>query len=565
MEVPAKRTRLAPRDLKLLDLDDDALIMIIDKLDQESKLQMMATCKRFDRLIGSTHQFYKNFKFSHDERESKTKETRYLEMVRRKFGIVEICSGVFHFDKELKPEILEFLKTIGAHILKMKLCYFKLNKSDFLESLRVMSKIEELEFNEVSFIGTGVPDGSNVDFKSEHLTKLKICEFIDFQMFSAFVPSSLKILKLKSYKYIVWDSDLLGKQTRLEELSLERFTIKDFKFDPENCRIEKLEIQGLRFLDKSAFEKFSDFVKIQESVKELELHLGGEELKTGDHTGILTHLLSLKTLRKVTIGCEYSNEIFTVLSKIQVSNPAVDTLTIKNVPAGADLQPISKFFPNATHLKITWEKTFGIYHHDRDFFQTLFVYLQPINSMRQIRKFEIDYMKDTMFSQLDLKQLQEFHVTDWPQDWWRLWTSRFDEARMVDWLTFIQNNPQLEVLDLPNWDSSIEHLQIVLENLSLLKRLNFKIMGYCFVVIGGRPDGTQHLLDLTERTAQLIGENYDRFEDLQLKFIKGCGWRVTECLQKYPGVKIETSGGTMYIKKMRSVVDSTGPVQIREL
>jgi hypothetical protein len=56
MEVPAKkRARLAPRELKLVDLDDDALIMIVDKLDNKSKLQMMATCKRFEGLIGHSH------------------------------------------------------------------------------------------------------------------------------------------------------------------------------------------------------------------------------------------------------------------------------------------------------------------------------------------------------------------------------------------------------------------------------------------------------------------------------------------------------------------------------
>jgi hypothetical protein len=64
MENSAKRARLAPRKLKLLDLDDDALIMIIDRLDHNSKMQMRATCKRFEGLIGHTHQFYKNFKFA---------------------------------------------------------------------------------------------------------------------------------------------------------------------------------------------------------------------------------------------------------------------------------------------------------------------------------------------------------------------------------------------------------------------------------------------------------------------------------------------------------------------
>jgi hypothetical protein len=124
MENPAERARLTPRELKLLDLDDDALIMIIKKLDHKSKKQMMLTCKKFEGLIGSTHQFYKNFKFRFDQKKFlKTKETRFLAMVRRRFGIVEISGGTDNNcsfrHKSLKTPILEFLKNIGADILKI--------------------------------------------------------------------------------------------------------------------------------------------------------------------------------------------------------------------------------------------------------------------------------------------------------------------------------------------------------------------------------------------------------------------------------------------------------------
>ncbi len=86
MEVPTKRARLAPRELKLLDLYDDALIMIIKKLDHESKKQMMLTCKRFEGLIGHTHQFYKNFKFRYNRRKLlEAKDTRYLGNISRRF------------------------------------------------------------------------------------------------------------------------------------------------------------------------------------------------------------------------------------------------------------------------------------------------------------------------------------------------------------------------------------------------------------------------------------------------------------------------------------------------
>jgi hypothetical protein len=350
MEVPAKRLRLAPRELKLLDLDDDVLMMIIKKLNHKSKKQMMATCKRLEGLIGQTHQFFKNFKFRYNRR--RFPDFRYLSMVRRNFGTVEIL-GV----DELSPSILKFLYKIGAHIQKIRFNNTMFENSSFFELMKALPKIEELEIKDSAF-ERSYPGEISVDFKSEHLTKLDISCSLKLNVFAAFVPSSLKILRLKARDLNwkdCWDAEVLGKQTKLEELCLENFTANEFNFDPENCHIEKLEIRSLRFLDKSAFEKFSNFMKIQKSVKELEVHHGEEEFKIGDFTGILAHLFSLKTLKKVTIGCEYNKEIFKVLSKIQVSNPSVDTLTILKVPSGADLKQASfpRLFPNAKDIKIT--------------------------------------------------------------------------------------------------------------------------------------------------------------------------------------------------------------------
>jgi hypothetical protein len=189
MEVPVKRARLAPRELKLLDLDDDALILIIDKLDHRSKLQMMATCKRFEGLIGHTHQFYKNFKFRYNRR--RFPEYRYLGMVRRKFGIVEIFSG-----EELSPAILKFLSKTGAHILKIKFhnVIFEnltFENSDFFDLMKALPKLEELEINE-SFFTKSYSGENCMDFKLEHLTKLEINGSLELQAFAAFVPASLK-------------------------------------------------------------------------------------------------------------------------------------------------------------------------------------------------------------------------------------------------------------------------------------------------------------------------------------------------------------------------------------
>jgi hypothetical protein len=269
--------------------------------------------------------------------------------------------------------------------------------------MKAMPKVEELEFKDSAF--TKSYSGENcVDFKSEYLTKLEIIGSLELQVFAMFVPASLKILRLKTNNLNWregWDAELLGKQTRLEALCLERFIINEFKFDPENCHIEKLKVQRFRFLNSSAFEKFSDFLKIQESVTELKFYLGGEELKTGDYTGILAHLLALKTLKKVTIGCEYNNEIFVVLTKISICNPSVDTLVIKNVASGADLKSFPKFFPCVTNLTIT----LGTPIRPDNFFDNFVMDLKPFKSMKQIKHLEFGNMSPEFIRKLELEEI----------------------------------------------------------------------------------------------------------------------------------------------------------------
>jgi hypothetical protein len=131
---------------------------------------------------------------------------------------------------------------------------------------------------------------------------------------------------------------------------------------------------------------------------------------------------------------------------------------------------------------------------------------------------------------------------------------RVENDRMADWLTFIHCRPQLEVLNVPYWELSLEHLQIALENLPLLKRLDFRVVGYSFCLIGDRPYITENLpeykLEQAEKTARLIGENYDRFENLKLEFAEESGELVTECLKKYPCVKIEKCREGIVINKI---------------
>jgi hypothetical protein len=530
MKVPAKRARLAPREFKLLDLDDDALIMIIGKLDHRSKLQMMLTCKRFEGLIGHTHQFYKNFKFRLDQQEFlKSKETRHLEKIRRRFAIAEISGGEYNFShsnrhKSLKRPILEFLKKIGAQILKIKFNDSFFFKSDFCKLMKALPKVSELKIKDVEF--SADPDQNFKDFELTHLKKLEISQSTGPGFLVTLVPASLKILR---YNYLYdderWDPEVLEKQEHLEELGLIGCEIHDFNFDPENCHVQKLEICCLEFSNASAFEKFSEFMKIQESVKELEFGID-EKSSNHNYAGILTHLFNLKTLKKVTIDCEFEQDTLTALSSLKVCNPSVDTLIILKPLSGADLKSISKFFPSVIYLKITWKYDEDDYV-DSEFFIYFEMDLSPINSMKQIRKLEIDYMDVEMIAQLELSQLQELHVSRFSDFVVQAWNSI--ELRTVNlmWRTFTKNHSQLKILHIPKCYICVEQLQITLEYLRLLESLEVTVRGFNYGFLRYFPwffDDEfldRYKKERTEKAAHLIGDNYDRLEHLKLDFAYG--------------------------------------------
>jgi hypothetical protein len=494
-------------------------------------MQMMATCNRFERLIGQTHQFYKNFKFCYDQKDlQKTEETQYLKQIRRRFGIVEIFGGsVRNKESFLRRPILGFLKKHGGDILKIKFDSLTLNESDFLEVMKFVTEVEELEMSEVE----STESDPDENFKMKHLTKLVISESTNLGFCARFVPSSLKILKLiYIFEDEHWALALLEKQKHLEELSLICCEIQDFKFDPENCRVEKLTIDFLKLLNKSAFQKFSEFIKIQQSVTELTFSMSQDEWTNHNYAVILTHLLSLKSLKKLSFGCAYYELTLEVFSRLKVCNPAVKTLIIMDPPhERADLTSLPKFFPNVTDLKIT--------RLDDDVYMEpvhpYFLNLQPVNSMK-IRKLDIYYMSEEMLAQLELKEMREFRMseivsTDGEEE---------DEFSLENWTTFINNNCQLEVLHLLECKMSVEQLQVTLENLPLLKSLEFTVFGFAAFSENPEYSADEYKKEQAEKAAQLIGEKYDRFEHLKLNIscvnIRACILKYLE--EHYPGVKL---------------------------
>jgi hypothetical protein len=459
-----------------------------------------------------------------------------MEEFRRRFQMKK---------KKLRPSVLEYLKKIGDDILKIKLSNLAFNKADIVELMKIMQEIVELEISEIQF--TETDPGDNFDhFKLKHLTKLNISHSTNPSFCFGLVPASLKSLNIEGHwNDKILDAELLGKQKGLEELSLIYCGIIEFKFDPENCHIKKLTIGYLEFLNDRAFEKFSEFVKLQESVTELKLSIHEEALegRNQKNPGILTHLLSLKSLKKVTIDCEFDDQTLEVFPRLKICNPAVETLTIENPYLHLHhFRSFPKFFPNVTDLKITWPSvTFYKFH-----LQAFNVDLKSINSMKKIRKLEIELTSDEMLTQLKLKELRELHVTefyslrDYDDD-----DSDDDDLGhpLADWRKFINNNSQLEVLCMSECKMSVEQLQIALENLPLLKSLEFTVYGCNKALLSENPEisAAKYKKEQAEKTARLIGEKYDRLEHLKLNFepISGIKRMILNFLGKYyPSVEL---------------------------
>jgi hypothetical protein len=480
------------------------------------------------------------FDFENHEESQETEDAEYLAQIRRRFQTVAISGGIHVYSSEnrMRPSVLEFLKKHGTDILKIKLNNLTFHKGNFLKFIKALPNVRDLELNEIHSFSTETdPDEDFKDFELKHLTKLDISSSIYLEVLATVVTSTLKTLKYNSLWNQRWTAELLGKQKGLEELSLQHCLIKDVKVDPENCHIEKLDI-GLDFLNESAFKMFSELMKIQKSVNELKLFIEHEELMNNNYTENFTHLLSLKSLKKFTFDSDFDDRVIEDFSRLKVCNLAVDTLILINPSERSDLTSLSKFFPNVTDLEITWIDFYDYQHYP------VFLELEPINSMKKIRKIEMNYMVEFALADLDLKELREFYAKEKLTMDYALNEGDYPYFCSENWRRFTNNNSQLEVLHmLPKCRLSVEQLVITLETLPLLKSLELTVYGCDFVGFNDEdPEipAEEYKKVEAEKAAKLIGENYDRLQHLKLDFddadIRTCVLYYLE--EHYPGLKL---------------------------
>jgi hypothetical protein len=213
---------------------------------------------------------------------------------------------------------------------------------------------------------------------------------------------------------------------------------------------------------------------------------------------------------------------------------------------GADFKTLSKFFPTVIDLKITWNYDDDDYIVS-EFFIGFEMNLQPIKSMKKIRKFKVDYMDVDMLARLELSQLQELRVSRFSD--FVIQALNSIELMTVNLMgrTFAQNHSQLKILHIPICRISVEQLQITLEYLRLLESLEVTIQGFnygflpYFSLHSDNEFMNRYKKERAEKAAHLIADNYTRLEHLKLDFANGADHIktvMTNYLKNYPGVNL---------------------------
>jgi hypothetical protein len=204
-----------------------------------------------------------------------------------------------------------------------------------------------------------------------------------------------------------------------------------------------------------------------------------------------------------------------------------------------NLQKLPQFFPNVTNLKIYWD--YDSIDDNLSFTEEMFAQL----GLKKMLKFHVNSNGTNLFPDYT-------HSTFMDDNLEEVLPNEILESRSASWRAFVNNNCQLQVLNMSGTCIPMELLQIALESLPLLKNLRVRVDGCNYSLANYQPEYTFDEYDeiyieqQAEKTANLIGDNYDRFEELVLK-LENEGGHVVEHLQNnYPNVIIENQTKRTY-------------------
>jgi hypothetical protein len=234
----------------LLDLDNDALIHILEYLDKSSKLQLMGACKRFEHLIGTTPQFYRDFKLTlNAEFLSKADNCRALINIRRYFKLLKVV-GVDLHTKEDQFEVAQALfNKIGSKLTEI---WFgngsTLTNEQFLMLMQQAPNLKQLRLDHLEYKTSEL--GSDAVKTLQSLGTLHIENVANHEILHLIVPSTLKELTVRTSAVPCchfWSqnvcenlSPILLKTSSLESLNLDGMTFTQFDYNELNFSIKNL-------------------------------------------------------------------------------------------------------------------------------------------------------------------------------------------------------------------------------------------------------------------------------------------------------------------------------------
>jgi hypothetical protein len=343
--------------------------------------------------------------------------------------------------------------------------------ASLLNLLKLTPNIESLEMFLIDI--TPRTDFTN-QIKLEKLRRFRFENSASIEIFEKILkPNSLSEIQINFPRVLVEPEShrpanywaviprILSKQEKLVSLKLDQCPITNFPDSPEIWALKnllKLSLQSLTFPTPKDFENFTIFIKSLDKVTDLSLKQrkdldnayydsDGDSIyeydsdaddNRNDLTEILTHLLFLPTLTKLSFRCinwKYEEKIL----NLKIQNPSVEDLTIDSVLD--EYIKYIKVFPNVR------KATLHFYYSD----------LTTLNSWTLLEELELPILEEEIFYQIRVKTLICFKF-------------KIDyKVEPVSLRHFCSNHPQLERMEVDGFN--FEHLAVVVENLPNLKSL----------------------------------------------------------------------------------------------
>jgi hypothetical protein len=132
--------------MNLVDLADEELIPIFQRVDHETKLNLMLTCKRFENVIGSYLELFGKFKLEIKKGHLESPDrVQTLTQIRRHFGAVDLIKRDLNLDTEAYNMVFQLLTKIGSGVVEFRICDSLFCFTSLINLLKLTPNISKLE------------------------------------------------------------------------------------------------------------------------------------------------------------------------------------------------------------------------------------------------------------------------------------------------------------------------------------------------------------------------------------------------------------------------------------